>query len=163
METIKTLLIWEGPQRPYKKVDRKYYTSMIGIGIALFLFLIFAGQFILIIVLLSMLFTTYALFAVAPGNATYAITTAGLEIQGELVPWEQILNFFTEKRLDVTIISLNVKTTSLSRVKYLIPDNETTLIEAIKIIESKVPRYAPKSDTNLIAKLIERIGLSIKE
>lgn len=163
MTQDKTRLIWEGPSRPYKAVDRKYYTGMLGVGIALFLFLAFAGQFTIIIVLLSILFTTYAFYAFPPTKVSYSLSDSGINIADEFVPWSDVTSFFTEKRLDTTLISLNVKTKALSRVKYIIPDTDTTLVEAMKIIEEHVPRFVQKEEKNIIAKLVERISFNIRE
>ncbi|HKY74256.1 MAG TPA: hypothetical protein VJ246_03025, partial [Patescibacteria group bacterium] len=62
-----TLFEWESPERPFKKRDREYYTT---IGIIVFLLsiiLFFAGQFLPIAVVVAFAFLSYTLASVPPG------------------------------------------------------------------------------------------------
>lgn len=158
----KTLLIWEGPQRPYKRQDRKFYSGMISVAVVLCLFLVFAGQFILIIVLLSMLFASYALYATPPGKATYIITEEGLQLDDEKIFWEKIENFFVTKRLDGNIININLNSGVMKR-RYLIPDKQKTMDEAVSVLEKYAERRKVKEEKSPVQKYIKKVGLSLKE
>jgi hypothetical protein len=158
----KTLLIWEGPERPYKKQDRKFYSGMISVAVVLCIFLVFAGQFALIIVLLSILFASYALYATPPKNTTYLINEDGFIFDEEKVFWEQVDDFFIQKRLDGTVINLDINKGLIKR-RYLIPDNQQTLDKAVEIIEQHVERRKLKEEKSPVQKQIKKWGLSLKE
>lgn len=158
----KTLLIWEGPERPYKKQDRKFYSGMISVALVLCLFLAFAGQFALIIVLLSLLFATYALYSTPPQKTTYVITEDGVELGEEKIFWEQIEDFFVTKKLDEKVINLNLLQGFMKR-RYLIPDTQDTMDKAVEIIEKNVQRRKINEEKSPLQKQIKKLGLSLRE
>lgn len=158
----KTLMIWEGPERPYKKQDRKFYSGMISVAIVLCLFLAFAGQFVLIIVLLSLLFASYALYATPPQKTTYVITEDGFELGEEKIFWEQVEDFFVTKRLDEKVINLDLVKGFMKR-RYLIPDNQETMDKAVDIIEQHIQRRKLSEEKSPLEKQIKKLGLSLRE
>lgn len=158
----KTLMIWEGPERPYKKQDRKFYSGMISVAIVLCLFLAFAGQFVLIVVLLSLLFATYALYSTPPQKTTYVITEDGLELGDEKIFWEQIEDFFVTKKLDERVINVDLVKGFMKR-RYLIPNTQETMDKAVDIVEQHVQRRKLSEEKTPLQKQIKKIGLSLRE
>ena len=164
MEQKRTLLIWEGPERPFKKRDKKFYSKMIPLVVAIVLFLTFAGQFMIIIVFLSLLFAAYALYATPPKKSSYVLTTEGVEVEGESIPWKKMESYFISNNNEGTVINLDLNVGSLMKRRFLIPDSIETLEKATKIIEQYVKRKEPTNENKSSAsKIINRIGLSLKE
>lgn len=95
-ETV--LLEWQAPNRPFKKRNRQYYTT---IGVIVFLIcmiLFFAGQFLPIAVVIAVAFLAYVLSAVPPEMVTNRITTYGVRADDNLYHWDEFGRFwFTEK------------------------------------------------------------------
>lgn len=163
IEKEKTLLIWDGPERPFKQRDRKFYTSMVSVGLVLLLFLLFAGQFILIIVLLAVLFASYALYSVPPKNISYVLTDVGVSVADTKYLWSDFLSHSVGKTLDQNLISLELSKNTLLKMVYLIPDNVKTLDEAQKIVSKYLPEKSQRIDKNLISKTVSRLTSYIKE
>ena len=163
IEKEKTLLIWEGPERPFKARDRKYYSGMISIEVVLFLFLMFAGQYILVLVFLSVLFAAYSLYSIPPKKIPYVLTDVGVEIDGEKRPWSAFKGYFITKNLDQKIINLEISTKNLLNLVYLIPNNLQTLDEAQKIVEKYLPLKPITVDKSIVGKAFKRLSDYIKE
>lgn len=161
-DQAKTLLIWEGPERPYKKQDRKFYSGMISLVVVISVFLAVAGQFTLIIVLLSLLFATYALYSTPPHKTTYVLTTQGVELKEEKIPWEKFKHYFVSQKLDERVINLDLNEGLMGR-RFLIADSQKTLDEAIKIIKEYIDEKPYATEKTQAQKLVEKIGLGIKE
>lgn len=162
MEQQKTLLIWEGPVRPYKKQDKKFYANMISLVIVMGVFLFVAGQWPLIVVLLSLLFASYALYSQKPPNTTYAITNKGIVIDKEVIEYDKIQNFFVTKSLDETLINFDLKLGFLKR-RFMIPNNVKTLEKAEKILKDYIfEKPVTKQKPNVIMHYLDKFGLKFK-
>ncbi|HHH14303.1 MAG TPA: hypothetical protein ENJ78_01185 [candidate division WWE3 bacterium] len=158
----KTLLIWEGYARPFKKKDKKYFTNLISTAVVIIIFLLLAGQFTIIIAFLSLLFASYALYSVPPQKTTYVITNKGIELEEEVIPWERIKDYFVSEKLGHKVINLNLYEGTLSR-RYLLPDSKETLQKARKILNEYLAEYIEPKKQDFITKGIEKIGLKYKE
>jgi len=159
----KTLLIWDGPERPHKHRDRKFYTSMIALLLGISIFLILAGQYMIIILVLSLVFATYALYSTPPGKTTYVITSEGLDFKDEFIPWSKIDSYFVTKSLDGTVINIDLNVGSLLKRRYLIPDNADTMHKATTIIAEHVPKKMEQKKQSVLSKVTNKIGISFKE
>jgi len=73
----KKLLTWTAPARPFRKRSREFYSTVGVIVLLLSVILFFAREFLLIGVVLSLAFISYALASVPPGNIEYTISSKG--------------------------------------------------------------------------------------
>ncbi len=89
---------WQAGSRPYTKHTRQYYLTMGTIVLLLCLILFFAGQFLPILVVLSVAFLAYAFSAVPPQQMMYRVTTYGIRLEEKLYPWEVMGRFWFEKK-----------------------------------------------------------------
>lgn len=163
IEKEKTLLIWEGPERPFKLRDRKYYTSMISISIVLGLFLFFAGHFMLIIALFAILFASYALYSVPPKNISYVLSDVGVYVADTKFLWGDFVGYNISKNLDQTVVNLELGERKLMKMVYLIPNNVETLDSAQKIVAKYVPEKVKNVDTSIVGTALKKLTNYIRE
>ena len=88
------VLQWEADSRVARKRSREYYSSLAVIVLLFSLILFFAGQTLLIFVLVSFLFVTYVLASVKAERITNQITTYGIRYGGQLFQWNQLGRFW---------------------------------------------------------------------
>jgi hypothetical protein len=94
----KVVLEWQAANRPFKKRNRQYYTTIAIIVFLISLILFFAGQFLPIAVVIAAGFLAYVLSAVPPETITNQITTYGIRNDAHLYYWEELGRFwYTEK------------------------------------------------------------------
>jgi hypothetical protein len=103
------ILEWLAPSRPFKKRQRRFYSTIAMIVILISLILFFAGQFLPIAVVISVAFLAYILSSVPPETTRHQISTFGLRIDGELFEWEEMTRFwFSQKyQQDLFYVEIN--------------------------------------------------------
>lgn len=97
---------WQAGSRPFKKHTRQFYVTMITIVVLLSAIGIFAGQILIVAVVLSVAFLVYVLSAVPPHQIMYRITTYGIRLEDKLYPWEGMGRFWFDKKYDQKIVHL---------------------------------------------------------
>ncbi|PIZ99710.1 MAG: hypothetical protein COX78_01545, partial [Candidatus Levybacteria bacterium CG_4_10_14_0_2_um_filter_35_8] len=68
---IKTLLSWRAPGRPFRKRSKQYYLSSLLIALLVEIVLFLFSQYLLMLVVASLLFMAFALASVPPRNFHY--------------------------------------------------------------------------------------------
>lgn len=109
--TVRTLLAWTAPGRPFRKKSKQYYLS--GILIVLLLEIIFFlfSQYMLMLVVLSLLFVAFALVSVPPHNFHYKISSEGITVEDHFFLWQELYDFYFKKRDGTSV--LHVRTRAL--------------------------------------------------
>jgi len=104
--TVVTFLEWTAPGRPFKKRTKQYYLTalliMIFVEIILFLF----SQYLLMIVVLSLIFVAFALATIPPKNFHYRISSEGIMIEDSFFLWQELSEFYFKKRENVETIHI---------------------------------------------------------
>src|SRR5664280_2676436 len=103
---IKTLLAWTAPGRPFKKRTKQYYLTslliMLFVEVILFLF----SQYMLMLVVLSLVFVAFALATVPPRDFHYKISTEGILIEDHFFLWQELYDFYFRKRNGIDILHI---------------------------------------------------------
>lgn len=93
------VLSWQAPSRPFKKHNRKFFSTIIVIGLLVSLIFFFAGQGLLpAAVIGAVIFLIYVLYTIPPQMITNKITTYGVRIEGALYYWEELGRFWFETK-----------------------------------------------------------------
>ena len=102
----KTLLSWSAPGRPYRKRGKQFFATatllVVLVEIILFLF----SQYLLMLVVFSLLFLSFSLAIVPPRNFHYRISTEGVTVEDHSYLWQELYDFYFKRRdtVDVLII-----------------------------------------------------------
>lgn len=106
---VKTILEWTAPGRPFRRRGKQYYLTslliMLFVEIILFLF----AQYLLMLVVLSLVFVAFALNTVAPSNFKYRISTEGITIEDHFFLWQELYDFYFKKREGVDVVHIRTK------------------------------------------------------
>lgn len=90
----KTFLEWEAPGRPFRPRSREYFINafliMMAVEIILFLF----SQYLLMMVVFSLIFLSFALSSVPPKMFTYKISSEGILVEKTFFIWEELYDFY---------------------------------------------------------------------
>lgn len=109
--TVKTLIAWRAPGRPFKKRKKEFYLTglliMFLVEIILFLF----SQYVLMLLVVSLIFVAFALATVPPENFHYRISTEGITVEDHFYLWQELYDFYFKKRYEINI--LHVRTQAL--------------------------------------------------
>lgn len=109
--SIQTLLAWQAPGRPFRKRKKEFYLSSLLIALFIEIILFLFAQYVLMLVVASLIFVTFALATVPPHNFNYRISTEGITVEDHFFLWQELYDFYFKKR-DGTIV-LHIRTHAL--------------------------------------------------
>lgn len=101
---VRTFLAWTAPGRPFKKKSRQYFITAILITILIEVLLFLFSQYVLMMVVLSLVFLTFSLATVPPANFHYRISTEGIMIENHFFIWQELYDFYFRKREGVEVL-----------------------------------------------------------
>jgi uncharacterized membrane protein YdbT with pleckstrin-like domain len=103
---VKTLLAWTAPGRPFRKRTKQYYLTslliMLFVEILLFLF----SQYMLMLVVLTLVFVAFALASVPPRDFHYRISTEGITVEDHFFLWQELYDFYFKKRNRIDVLHI---------------------------------------------------------
>ncbi len=100
------ILVWRALSRPFKKRNKKYYSTVAIIALLISLILAFAGQLAAIAVVIAVSFLAYTLSVIPPQDVTYKITTWGVWVEGKLYYWEELGRFWFTEKFDHQLLNI---------------------------------------------------------
>lgn len=130
----RTLLTWEAPERIFVKRSPEYYRKIAVIIVFLALLLLIIKEFLLIGILAIIFVVVYIFHTIPPGKVRHEITTNGVNYASQhAYKWDELDNFFIEKKAGVNILNINTKRMLPGRI-FLLLDMKTTPAEVTRII-----------------------------
>lgn len=108
-QEVKTLLSWHAPGRPFRARNRSYFVNililMLVINVILFLF----SQYLLMLVVISLVFVNYALTTVPPHDFRYKISNQGVTIEEHFYLWQELYDFYFKRQEHQDVLILRTK------------------------------------------------------
>lgn len=106
---VKTLLSWSAPGRPFKKRTKQYYLTAILITLLTLIILFLFSQYLLMLVVLSLLFVAFALAIVPPKDFHYRISNQGITVEDHSYLWEELYDFYFKMRNNLEILHVRTR------------------------------------------------------
>lgn len=91
---VKTLLSWQAPGRPFKERSKEYFINGFLIMLLVEAILFFFSQYMLMLLVFSLVFLAFALASVPPRMLHYKISTEGIRIENHFFIWEELYDFY---------------------------------------------------------------------
>lgn len=144
----KELFSWEAPARPFRKRSREFYSTVGVIVLLLSVILFFAREFLLIGVVLSLAFVSYALASVPPGEITYTLTNKGIYLGTIFHPYVMLGRFWFEEKWKQDLLMIeylggfpNVLTAVLTKNK----DKVEEILKEYMLLQKPTPSPMDKA------------------
>ena len=103
---VKTLLSWTSPGRPFRKRGKQYYLTSLLIMLLVEVILFLFSQYLLMLVVLSLVFVAFALATVPPSNFHYRISTEGITIEDHFFLWQEVYDFYFRKIEGIDVLHI---------------------------------------------------------
>ncbi len=100
----KTLLSWAAPGRPYKKRGKQFFATSLLLALLIEVILFLFGQYMLMLVVASLVFLSFSFVLVPPKDFHYKITSEGLMVEDHFYLWQELYDFFFKRREGVDIL-----------------------------------------------------------
>lgn len=103
-EPEKELVTWEAPARPFKRRNKEFYVTLIGIASLISLILFFVEGWLPVVLIVSIVFLFYVMSTVEPEKIVYKITTKGITILDKKNDWRGMKRFWFTGRYDSELL-----------------------------------------------------------
>ncbi len=100
------LYTWKGPLRPYIKRSRKVIRFYLALAILLSLITVFFGNYMLLLVIWTLLFLFYVLTITPPPEVETRITQFGIETVGTTLRFDYLSHFYFTHRFTYEILTI---------------------------------------------------------
>jgi len=127
--TLKTLLTWTAPERPFKKRDREFFTTIGAIVFLLAVILLFLKEWLLITVIIALVFVSYIMATVEPRKVEHKITNRGITTGGRTYRWEELGRFWFSERWGKKILHVESLLRFPGRLILILGENEQDQVE----------------------------------
>lgn len=106
---VKTILSWHAPGRPFKQRGKEYFVNalliMLLIQVVLFLF----SQYLLMLVVASLVFVAFAFASVPPHDFFYKISTEGVMVEDHFFLWQELYDFYFKHKDGVDLLHIRTE------------------------------------------------------
>jgi hypothetical protein len=106
---VRTYLEWNAPGRPFIKRSREYFVNILLIMMAIEIILFLFGQYLLMLVVFSLVFLSFAISMIPPHQFYYKISSEGIRIEDYFYIWEELYDFFFIKHEGEEVLYLTTK------------------------------------------------------
>ncbi len=126
---VKTYLEWHAPGRPFQEHCKEYFINSFLIMVALEIILFLFGQYLLMLVVFSLVFLSFSMAIVPPHDFYYKVTSEGIRIEDYFFIWEELYDFFFIKHHGRDVLYLTTKNYYPGELKVTLGDVQTEEIK----------------------------------
>lgn len=95
---VLTILEWSAPGRPFKKKGKQYFLTALLIMILIEIILFLFTEYLLMVVVMSLVFVAFALAMVSPKDFHYRISSEGITVEDRFFLWKELYDFYFTKK-----------------------------------------------------------------
>ena len=144
VEQEKTLLSWRAKSRPYRPAEQQTRLVLLVLGVLITLVLAFAGEWMLIVVLMAGVFFYYAWNKVPPEEVDFLVTNKGIRAFGRLYMWWEFSSWWVEEKWSGHLMILSLSSGFVNRLYIPI---ETVKVDDLKKVVNTYLLYQKPADT----------------
>lgn len=152
------LISWESLSRPYKELNKEFLKKRISFLFIISIFLVLAGQFLLIGVGVSVFVLYYVLSSVPPGKVKHEIDNYGIFYLDKQFYWNDLKFYFLTSSDGVESLCVDTKEAYPGRL-FMILDSTTS--EKVKEIMSKHLPLRKEEPQSVFDKLFKNFASKI--
>lgn len=152
---VKTFLSWQAPGRPFKHRSREYFINafliMMAVEIILFLF----SQYLLMMVVFSLIFLAFALSSVPPKTFNYKISSEGVLIDKTFFIWEELYDFYFFKHHGEETLYITTKSFFPGEITLTLGDVPVQQIKAVLLSYLPFREYVEPTSLEKMGRWLE--------
>jgi hypothetical protein len=103
---VKTILEWTAPGRPFRKRSKQYYLTSLLIMLLIEIILFLFSQYMLMLVVLSLVFVAFALVTIPPHDFRYRISSEGITVEDHFFLWQELYDFYFKKGEGIDVVRI---------------------------------------------------------
>jgi hypothetical protein len=137
-----TLLQWSALSRPYKPLDRQLFMTGVIIAVLVSIIAAFAGEWMLIAVIVAGIFAYYMWSTVPPENTEYILTSKGVRVHGQLYLWQDLSHWWFDNKNGHHMVIIDTPVSVTRRIHLLLGDMGPEKIQ--QVLNKHLPMDKPE-------------------
>ena len=130
---VKTLISWSAPGRPFRKKGREFFLTSLLVVFLIEVILFIFSEYLLMFVVGTLYFFSFAMATVPPQNFHYRISTQGIKVEDHFFIWEELYDFYFKKFDGVEILIVRAKSLLPGELKISLGDVPSDHIRRVLI------------------------------
>ncbi len=106
---VHTILAWHAPGRPFQVRTKDFFINSLLIVMALEVILFLFSQYLLMVVIFSLAFLSFALAVTPPHTLYYRVSTEGIAMDEHFYLWQELYDFYFKERNGVPVLHVRTK------------------------------------------------------
>ena len=102
-------LEWNAPGRPFRKRSKQFYLTAILLALFVEVILFLFAQYLLMIVIVSLVFVSFALASVPPKDFHYRISNEGIMVEDRFFLWKELYDFYFIKAYGIETVRIRTE------------------------------------------------------
>jgi hypothetical protein len=152
-----TIHEWEANTRPYKKLDKDVFSTILAGAFLLGVILYFIDGAVPVMALASLVFLFYVMGTVPPGKTYHKITNWGLESEDKLYVWDALLRYWVQGKEGNKMLVVETNLKWPRHIRFMIEDKDEEKIHEIMqrylVEDQPAPNWIDKSTAWLERKI----------
>lgn len=128
---IKTLLSWHAPGRPFRKREKKFFINVIVLAAFIEIIIFLFSQYLLMLVVASLVFVIFALNYVPPHNFRYRISSEGITIEDHFFLWQELYDFYFKRREGHDVLHIRTRALIPGELTLTLGDVHTEQVKSV--------------------------------
>lgn len=153
----KILLEWAAPIRPYRKLDKEVFSTILAGAFLLGVILFFIDGAVPVIALASIVFLFYVLGNVPPGQVHHTITNWGIESEDKSWPWETMARYWLQGKGRNRMLVIQLASHLPQHIRFMLGDMDEKklhdLLQDFLTEDKPQPNWLDKSSKWLESKI----------
>jgi hypothetical protein len=127
--TEDTLLTWSAMSRPYKPLDRQIFATGVIIAVLISIIAAFAGEWMLIAVIVAGVFAYYMWSTVPPEMTEFAITSKGVRAHNQLHLWQELTRWWIDEKVGHRMLVIEAPLSVARRLHLILGDTPAEKVQ----------------------------------
>jgi len=102
--TLKTLLEWKAPTRPFKRKSKEFFSTVLTIAALIVIILAFLKEWFAILAVVAFVFLVFVIGKIPPEDVSHKITNRGIITGEKEYLWGQLGRFWFEEKYGQKIL-----------------------------------------------------------
>jgi hypothetical protein len=104
-----SVIEWSAPGRPFKERGRQYFLTALLITLLVEIILFLFSQYLLMVVVISLVFVAFALAKIPPKDFYYRISSEGVTVEDRFFLWKELYDFYFSKKEGVETVHIRTE------------------------------------------------------
>lgn len=127
----KELVKWVASSRPFRPLSRQLFSTGVAVCVLVAIIMAFAGEWVLIAVMVAGIFAYYMWSTVVPEEVEYRLTNRGLRAHGQLYSWAEMARWWSDEKWGYKLLVVDTPLTWPKRLHLVVKTEDESKVREV--------------------------------